>query len=486
MTMPFAGVVEPPVSLAVVNARVWTADPSRPWADAIAVRGDRLAAVSSSAEVRKLAGSSARVIDARGAFLAPGFIDSHVHFLQGGFRLGWVQLRNAGTREEFVRRIAEQAQKLPPGSWILGGDWDHESWGGELPDKRWIDAVTPENPVWVTRLDGHMALANSAALAAAGIASQVADPDGGQVVRDEAGDLTGVLKDLAMSLVARVVPQPDETTEDAALAAAMSHVAAQGVTTVHNMGTWEELAVFQRAHDAGALRTRIRAAIPLDAWPRLRDVIAERGRGDEWLSIGSVKGFVDGSLGSHTAAFLEPYADAPGDTGLLVLHPDEMLSLQCDADAAGLQLIMHAIGDRAVRLELDVLEHVLKSNGPRDRRWRIEHAQHVAKADRARFGELQVIASVQPYHLSDDARWAERVIGSERLDEAYSFRSLKESGARLAFGSDWFVAPPTPLEGIYSAVTRFPHDGSRESWGADERLTVEDSLQAYTRDAAWT
>lgn len=483
--MPQAGAVLPPVSLAVVNARVWTGDPSRPWVDGLAVRGDRLAAAGSSAEVRKLAGSSARVVDARGAFVAPGFIDSHVHFLPGGFRLGWVQLRDARTPEEFVRRVAGRARALPPGSWILGGDWDHENWGGELPRRDWLDAVTPDNPVWITRLDGHMALANGAALSAAGIDRHSQSPEGGQIVRDEAGEPTGVLKDTAMELVSRAVPPPDASAEDAALDAAMRYVAAQGVTTVHHMGTWEELAVFERAHAAGRLRTRIRAAVPIHDWRRLRDLVAERGRGDDWLSIGAVKGFVDGSLGSHTAAFLEPYEDAPDDTGLLVLQPDYLHELVRDADAAGLQIILHAIGDRAVRLQLDVFERVLSENGPRDRRWRMEHAQHVAAADRARFGELQVIASVQPCHLSDDARWAERVIGARRVNEAYSFRSLRDAGARLVFGSDWFVAPPVPLQGIFSAMTRLPLDGPEEPWGADEQLGAAESLVAYTRDAAF-
>lgn len=481
-------VADGPVSLAVVNARVWTGDVRRPWADAIAVRGERLAAVGSSAEVRKLAGTAARVVDARGAFVAPGFIDSHVHFLDGGFRLASVQLRDARTPQAFIQRIAEFARnRASAGEWILGGDWDHEQWGGELPTRAWIDAVTPEHPVWVSRLDGHMALANSLALRLAGVTRATEAPPDGQIVRDASGEPTGILKDGAMALVQRAVPAPSAAAQDAALDAAMRHVNAQGVTAVHHMAfTWDDLAVFERARDAGRLTTRIRTAVPIADYARLREMVAERGTGDAWLSIGALKGFVDGSLGSHTAAFLAPYADAPGDTGLLVHEPEQLLALVREGDAAGLQLVLHAIGDRAVRLTLDVFEHVRAAHGARERRWRIEHAQHVARADLPRFGALGVIASVQPYHAVDDGQWAERVIGAERLPEAFAFRSLRDAGARLAFGSDWFVAPPMPILGIHAAVTRQTLDGRHpDGWQPQERLTVEDALAAYTRDAAY-
>ncbi|HEX6629916.1 MAG TPA: amidohydrolase [Gemmatimonadaceae bacterium] len=477
---------QPPVSLAIVNARVWTGDARRPWADAVAVRGDRIAAVGSSAEVRKLAGADARVIDAKGGMLVPGFIDAHVHFLDGGFRLASVQLRDAASPADFIRRIKDFAATVPAGTWIQGGDWDHERWGGELPSRAWIDSVTPEHPVWVNRLDGHMALANSAALRAAGIADTVSDVDGGTVVRDAAGRPTGVLKDNAMDLVGRVVPPPPPALEDRALDAAMRHVAAQGVTAVHHMGTWSDLAVFQRARAAGRLRTRIYAAVPLASWERLRDSVAAGGRGDAWLRIGGLKAFVDGSLGSHTAAFFEPFTDQPADRGLLVTPPESLYAWTAGADAAGLHVIVHAIGDRAIATQLDVFARVEREHGPRDRRFRIEHAQHVAPADLPRFAALGVIASMQPYHAIDDGRWAERVIGPERIRTTYAFRSLLDAGARLAFGSDWFVAPPTPLEGIYAAVTRRTLDDRHpDGWVPEQRITVEEALRAYTAGAAY-
>lgn len=473
-------------TLALVNAHIWTGDSRRPWANALAVEGDNILAVGSGAEVRKLCTSRTRVIDAAGQFVTPGFNDSHVHLLQGGLALSSVQLRDARTPDDFIERIATFARATGSGRWIERGDWDHELWGGELPTRQWIDAVTPDHPVWINRLDGHMAIANSRALELANITRDTPDVDGGTIVRDSRGEPTGVFKDNAMALVSVAIPPLSAEQWDTALHTAMDYVASHGVTSVHNMGYWEEYAVFKRAHAARTLDTRIYAAVPLPTWSELRDEIDARGRGDGWLSIGALKAFVDGSLGAHTAAMLEPFADAPDDSGLIVNDPDNLYQWTHDADAAELQVIVHAIGDRANRLQLDIFERVAQENGARDRRFRIEHAQHLHADDIARFAKLGVIASVQPYHAIDDGRWAERVVGDERAKTTYAFRSLLDSGATLAFGSDWFVAPPIPLLGIDAAVTRRTLDGKQpDGWIPDQKISVEQALRAYTVDAAY-
>jgi predicted amidohydrolase YtcJ len=487
-TQPAAGGAV--ITQAFVNGRVWTGNPSEPEAEAVAIAGDRIAFVGSSADVRGRAGT-AEVVDLGGRFVVPGFVDTHVHFLDGGFRLASVQLRDAATREEFVSRIKAFAATVPPGTWITGGDWDHTLWGGELPRRDWIDAATPNHPVWINRLDGHMSLANSAALRAAGVTAATADIEGGEIVRDDNGQPTGVLKDNAMRLVDARVPPPGDALKDRALDAAMRHVAAQGVTTIHNMGSWEDLDVFERAAKAGGLRTRIYAAVPLNSWERLRDTVAAKrfgpeGRGDRWLRLGALKGFVDGSLGSHTAAFHEPFTDAPNDRGFFVTRPEDLYTWISGADKAGLHVVVHAIGDRANATLLNIYQRVALENGARDRRFRIEHAQHLAAADIPRFSALGVIPSMQPYHAIDDGRWAEKVIGPERSRTTYAFRSLLDAGARLAFGSDWFVAPPTPLEGIYAAVTRQTLDGMQPGgWVPEQKISVEEALRAYTTGGAY-
>ncbi len=475
-------------TLAIVNAKVWTANPRQPWASAVAVSGDRIVAVGSSAEISKLAASApgARVIDARGGFVAPGFIDSHVHFVDGGYRLASVQLRDARTPAEFVARIKAYAATLPAGTWITGGDWDHQNWGGELPTRHWIDSVTPNNPVWVSRLDGHMALANGLALSAGKVTTATPEVEGGTIVRDAGGNPTGILKDNAQSYVNAAEPPRTAELNDRALDAAMRHVAERGVTSVHNMGGFDDLAAFERARAGKRLITRVYAVTPVSQWERLRDTIASRGKGDEWVRIGGLKGFVDGSLGSHTAAMFAPFTDTPADSGFLVESEADLHRWTSAADKAGLQMLIHAIGDRAINTQLGIFDRVARENGARDRRFRIEHAQHIAPADVPRFASLGVIASMQPYHAIDDGRWAEKVIGPARSRTTYAFRSLIDSGARLAFGSDWFVAPPSVLEGIYAAVTRRTlDDRNPEGWIPEQKIAVEDALRAYTIDAAF-
>lgn len=470
--------------LVIINADIWTGNENQPKAQAFAVKGDTIQAIGSQEEIEAYIDNNTEVIDAEGRFITPGFIDSHVHFLTGGFRLSSVQLRDASSPEVFIDRIRAFAETVEPGTWITGGDWDHTNWGGELPTRHWIDSVTANHPVWISRLDGHMALANTAALKAAGISQDVEEIEGGEMVRDENEELTGIFKDNAMSLIDRAMPEPSEQLENRAMEAAMQYVAAQGVTSVHNVSGY--MNVFERFWKNNWLKTRIYAGMSISRWETLVEKVKKEGRGDNWLRIGMLKGFMDGSLGSHTAAFFEPFDDVPQESGLLVTEPEQMYAWAKSADSAGMQVIIHAIGDRANSLLLDIYEKIEAENGARDRRFRIEHAQHLAPKDIARFAQLKVIASMQPYHTIDDGRWAEAVIGAERAKTTYAYRDLLDSGATIAFGSDWFVAPPTPLEGIYGAVTRRTLDGEHpDGWVPSQKITVEEALIAYTKDAAY-
>lgn len=473
-------------SLVVMSTRVWTGNPEQPWAEAVAVSDDRIVAVGSDDEIAPFVGGETRILMAPGGLLAPGFIDTHVHFVYGGAGLASVQLRDAKTPEEFVRRIGDFADGIEPGEWILQGTWDHENWGGELPTRQWIDAITPNNPVWIQRLDGHMALANSIALKHASIDADTPDVDGGEIVRDTDGYPTGILKDNAMALVDKIVPPASDELVDHQVRAAMKYVAANGVTTVHDMQDWESLAAYRRLQADGELITRIYSVVPLSDWQRLRDEVEANGRGDDWLKIGGLKGFMDGSLGSHTAAFFDPFTDAPDDFGMFINELSDMREWIAGADAAGLHVIVHAIGDSAISHLLDIYLDVADAHGARNRRFRIEHAQHIRPSDIERFAAQDVIASMQPYHAIDDGRWAEKVIGPERIKTTYAFRSLIDSGTRAAFGSDWSVAPAVPVEGIYAAVTRRTLDGANpDGWVPEQKISVEEALRAYTVEGAY-
>lgn len=477
--------------LVITNALVRTMDASNPRAAAIAVRGNRLTAVGPNETVRARVGPSSKVIDARSRLVLPGFNDAHVHFLSGGFQLNGLDLRDAGSPEELMAKIGAYAATLPRGQWITGGDWDHESWPGTpLPRREWIDPKTPHNPVFVTRLDGHMGLANSLALKLAGINRETPNPPGGMIVRDPVtGEPTGVLKDAAMTAVMRLVPPPTRAEKLDAARAATAHAARLGVTSVQDMSANDDIGVYQELLQCGELKTRIYGFWPLPAWEKIAAVGFRTGFGNAWLRIGGLKGFADGSLGSTTALFFEPYCDAPGSSGLAseeMASPAAMKARITGADGAGLQVVVHAIGDRANAEVLDCFEEAARVHGARDRRFRIEHAQHLRVQDVERFGRLRVLASMQPYHAADDGRWAEKRIGAQRCRTTYAFRSLLDAGATLAFGSDWTVAPLNPLLGIAAAVTRQTLDGKHpEGWVPDQKISVEEAVRAYTAGSAF-
>lgn len=469
------------------NASIWTGVPIAARAQALAIREGEIIAIGSNETIAKLRGDSTRVVDLNGAFVVPGFMDSHTHFMSGGFQLASVDLRDAKSPAEFAQRIADFAKSLPEGRWLTGGDWDHEMWGGELPQRAWIDQLTPQHPVFVNRLDGHMALANSRTLQLAGIDRNTPDPEGGTIVRDpQTHEPTGILKDEAMALVYRIMPEASEAEQDEAFTRASAHALARGVTQVHDMGGWNDLATYRRAHTRGDLKLRIYSVVPLGTWAKLAEYVKQNGRGDEWLRWGGLKGFVDGSLGSTTAWFYQPYADAPETSGLMTTDTTALRNWIIAADSVGLHVVVHAIGEAANDWLLNVYAQAANKNGARDRRFRIEHAQHLTHAAIARFAVLGVIASMQPYHAIDDGRWAAKRIGTERIKTTYAFRALIDAKAGLAFGSDWTVAPIEPLLGIYAAVTRRTTDGANpEGWVPEQKITVEEALRAYTSGDAY-
>jgi len=482
---------KPGADLVFTNAKVWTVDDRMPSAEAVAVIGERIVAVGSAKDIEAWRGPSTRVIDAAGKLLLPGFNDAHVHFMDGGRQLDNVDLRDASSPEEFVRRIAEQEKKTAPGEWVLGGDWDEQMWNPPvLPSKDLIDAVAPSTPVFVSRHDGHMALANTVALLLAEVTAKTKDVPGGEIVRDKQGNPTGILKDAALGLVYKVVPAPTPERRIQAAKRALEHASSLGITSLQAMSSsYSDISNYTLLAEKGELTARI-YAVPLETgWADQAKIGIRRAFGSSWLRLGALKGFADGSLGSTTAYFFEPYTDAPNTRGLL---SDEMQSLPAmrerlmKGDEAGLQLCIHAIGDQAISIVLDLFEEIEKANGPRDRRFRIEHAQHVAPKDFDRFARMHVIASVQPYHAIDDGRWAEKRIGPERIKTTYPFRTFLDRKVPLALGTDWTVAPLNPMLTIYAAVTRATLDGKNPNgWVPEQKITVKEAVAAYTMGSAY-
>jgi predicted amidohydrolase YtcJ len=482
---------KPSADLIIQNARVWTVDRSLPEAGAVAILGDLIVAVGSNDQVNAWRGPNTRIVDAAGRRLLPGFNDAHVHFTDGGSQLDNVELNDATSQQEFARRIRERAAKTEKGAWLLGGDWDETKWSpAELPTRELIDAATPETPVAVDRYDGHMVLANSLALKLAGITARTPDPAGGVIVRDRKGNPTGALKDAAMDLLFKSVPPPSHDQRRHAIERALEHAASLGVTSVQHMNPdYADIAIYSELLVEGRLTTRIYAA-PLI--PQVDDQVKigiRRAFGGPYLRIGAVKAYADGSLGSATAYFFEPFSDQPNNRGLLSdeMHP---ISLMQDrmmrADAAGLQICTHAIGDAGISAILDLYSEIEKEHGSRDRRWRIEHAQHMAAKDFDRFARLHVIASVQPYHAIDDGRWAEGRIGHDRASRTYAFRTLLDHGVRLALGTDWNVAPLDPMLTLYAATTRATLDGKNPNgWFPEQKLTIQEAIEAYTMGSAY-
>jgi predicted amidohydrolase YtcJ len=498
LTIAIAGAVaagcsrpaRPAADLVITHANIWTGNPRQPEANAIAIVGDRIVTVGGDDEIEAWRGAATTVIDAEGRRVLPGFNDAHVHLIDGGTALDNVSLKDADTPGEFARRIGERA-KAKPSDWIVGGEWDDQRWApAQLPTRHLIDGITNATPVFVSRYDGHMALANSTALGRAGVTEHTPDPPGGTIVRDAQGVPTGVLKDAAMEFVARVIPKMTPDQRLRVVKQALRYAASVGVTSLQDMNpSYDDIAVYADLANRDELTARIYAAPIEMGWYDQAKLGVHRSFGSSWLRIGAVKGYADGSLGSTTAYFFQPYADAPQTRGLL---SDEMQPLEnvrvrlMAADHAGLQLCMHAIGDAGISQILDLYGDIIRSNGDRDRRLRIEHAQHIAPKDFDRFAAMKVIASVQPYHAIDDGRWAERRIGPERIKTTYAFRTLLDKGVRLALGTDWTVAPLNPMLTLHAAVTRSTLDGKNPSgWVPEQKISVTEAVTAYTNGSAF-
>jgi predicted amidohydrolase YtcJ len=481
----------PAADLMIRNAKVWTGDQSQPWAEAVAVLSGKIVAVGNNSELEVWRGPKTQIVDAQSHLLLPGFNDAHVHFLEGGMQLDSIQLNDAPSAQEFTRRIAERAKTTPQGEWILGGDWDETKWNpAQLPDRQMIDAVAPNTPVWVTRYDGHMGLANSLALRLAKIDAGTPDVPGGEIVRDGAGNPTGALKDAAQDLLTKAIPPLSHAKRMHAIQRALAHAGSLGVTSVQEMdASYESIAVYSELMQRGELTARIYAA-PLITHVEDQSKLGIRHAfGPPELRIGALKAFADGSLGSATAYFYDPFLDAPQKHGILSdeMHPVSLMrDRMMKADAAGLQICTHAIGDQAISMILDIYDELINLHGEADRRLRIEHAQHMAAKDFDRFASLHVIASVQPYHAIDDGRWAEKRIGHDRASRTYAFRTFKDHGVRLAFGTDWSVAPLNPMLSLYAAVTRATLDGKNpKGWFPEQKLTLPEALEAYTMGSAY-
>lgn len=473
--------------LVITNANIRTMDAKRTVARSLAVLNGRIVAIGSDADTRSLIGPATRVIDAGGKLVIPGFNDAHVHFMETGQQLSSVDLRSAKSPEEFVQRLKVFAAKMPNGRWILGGKWDHENWKpNNLPTAAMIDAATPDNPVFIDRLDGHMALANSLAMRLAAVNKDTKDVDGGMIVRDASGRPTGIFKDAAMNYFGAAIPTPSREQRLEFAQAATEHAASVGVTSVQDMSAGTDVGVYQELMRQGKLKTRVYGCSQLADYKRWENTGLHYAFGSAMVRVGCLKGYADGSLGSTTAWLFEPYLDDPKSTGLAGEEITKTPELVLAADKAGLQVNIHAIGDKANATILDIYAKTAQANGDRDRRFRIEHSQHLRQQDIARFGSQKVVASMQPFHIIDDGRWAWKRLDEKRLKGTYAFRTLLDTGAVLAFGSDSPVAPLNPLFGVYAAVTRRTLDDKNPNgWIPEQKITVDETVRAFTWGSAY-
>jgi predicted amidohydrolase YtcJ len=483
---------KPPTTTYYTHGRIYTNDPEHPWAEAMAVSEGKISCIGKMDHVLLECGGGqegVETINLKGQFVMPGFNDAHVHL--GGAAADELAVPLAGVPsvEEMQKRVADAVAQHKPGEWITGGGWDHTTWTEKkFPNRQQLDAVAPNNPVILTHISGHVAVANSLALKSGEIDKNTPNPPGGEIEHDALGEPTGMLKEgAAMSLVKARIPDPTPELRRRGIELVLENVAKNGVTSVQDYSEWADFQVYQQLKEEGKLTVRITEWLPFHLpLDDLQNMRAQGGTRDPWLKTGALKAFTDGAMGSRTAAMLEPYSDDPSTTGILTSDPEKLTAMAIQRDKAGFQLNFHAIGDRANRIALDVFEAVAKANGPRDRRDRIEHAQVVAPMDFRRFAELHVIASMQPSHQTTDMRWADARIGRERVLGAYAWATMLNNGVRLAFGTDYDVEPISPFRGLYACVTRErPDGGPKNGWQPQEKISLEDCIRAYTSGSAY-
>ena len=479
-----------PADVALINGDIYTVDSAHPRAQAIAIRGEKIETVGTNEEIRALAGPKTRVIDLHGRFVMPGFNDAHTHLASAGMKKLNVDIEDAKSLADFQNRIRAALKNYKSGEWLTGSGWDHTLWPEKRFPTRWdLDAVSKEHPMMFGRVDGHVAVVNSRALEIAGITKNTADPAGGHIVRDEkTGEPNGMLEeDAAMSLVSRHIPPPSHERRRRGIELALADAISHGVTSIQDYSTWDDFLIYRELKNEGKLPLRITEWLTFtEPLAKLEEERREGGTTDPWLKTGALKAFMDGSLGSRTAAMLAPYSDDPTTSGILRMQPEELNRMSIERDKAGFQLNFHAIGDKANRVALDAFAAVLAANGPRDRRDRVEHAQVVAPEDFARFAKLHIIASMQPVHLLDDERWAGARIGLERSKGAYAWNTMRKDGVRLAFGTDYPVEAVNPLRGIYACTTReLPEGGPAGGWEPQEKLPMDACIYDYTVGSAY-
>jgi len=481
--------------LVIRNGKIVTIDAERPRAQAVAVAGETILWVGSNEDVQPyIDPGRTQVIDARGRLVTPGFNDAHIHFIQGGRAMLEVDLNDADTRAAVQQKVKARVAELPSGTLVRGRGWDHERFGDRAwPTRETLDAVAPNHPVVLWRVDGHSVWVNSVLLRQAGITRETPDPAGGTIVRDpHSGEPTGILQEAAQGLLRLSQYAPSEIEQSAlderGLEKALAEARRTGVTSIQQLNGGYEL--FERFREQGRLTARVTVNMELTANDQRLAIFDELRRRyppeNNWIRFGYLKGFIDGTLGSGTALMFAPFDDNPSTSGLPQMPYDKLEQRVLAADRLGFQIGVHAIGTRGNHWVLNAYEKARQINGPRDSRHRIEHAQILTDRDIPRFAQLGVIASMQPTHCITDKRFAEKRIGRQRCRGAYAWRRLLDANAHIAFGTDWPVEPMDPLEGLYAAVTRKDRTGEPgDGWFPDQRLTMEEALKLYTLDAAY-